>query len=339
MKAIQASEVGKVAIKEINKSTIKDEKDVLVKIMAAGICGSDVHIVNGSNPYATYPIVLGHEMSGIVEEIGNSVTNVKVGDKVVVEPIDYCGSCYACKKGRPNVCEKLQVTGVHKNGGFADYIVKTEKCIHKIPDNITFEQAAMVEPYTIGYQSVWRGNVRKGDVVLVIGGGAIGQIVLDVAKSIGAITILSEINTNRLELAQKIGVDYTINPSKEDLYETVMKITNNMGANVIFEAAGASNLLPTILDLVSSSGNIVSMSFDKNPIGIDFSIVNKKELTISGTRLQSLKFEQTIDNLTKHIKTIDMLITDILPFEEFEKGFKLFQDKNSKTCKVILKNY
>ncbi len=336
MKAIQAIAPGRVEIVEIPKPVITRPDQLIVKIGAAGICGSDLHIAHGTNPYATYPRVLGHEMSGTVEQIGDGVQKFSVGDRVVVEPISYCGECYACRKGRPNVCRSLQVRGVHVDGGFAEYVLTEEKTTHAMPEAVNFVQGAMVEPYTIGAQSVWRGGVLPGDVVLVQGAGPIGLIVMDVAKRAGATCIISEVSPARLEFARKIGADHIVNPMEENLQETVMRLTDGMGANVVFEATGVPDLLCQSVEMASSAGTVVAMAFGNKPIGIDFGQVNKKELTLVGTRLQSHKFPKMIAEFESYLPHVDMLVSHVLPMSEFQKGFDLFADKNSGACKVVL---
>lgn len=336
MKAIQAIEPGRVEIVDVPEPVIAGPDQLVVKIEAAGICGSDLHIAHGTNPYATYPRVLGHEMCGTVAQTGDGVSRFKEGDRVVVEPITYCGTCYACRKGRPNVCRSLQVRGVHLDGGFAEYILADEKTTHPIPDGVSFVQGAMIEPYTIGAQSTWRGGVQDGDVVLVQGAGPIGLIVMNVAKRLGATCIVSEISDSRLEFAKKLGADHLVNPAKEDLREAVARITDGMGANVIFEATGVPDLLALSVELASSAGTVVAMAFGGKPVGIDFGQVNKKELTIAGTRLQSHKFPKMAAEFESCLPHVDLLVSHVLPMSDFQKGFDLFEDKNSGACKIIL---
>lgn len=321
---------------EVEKPRIACPADVLVRVKAAGICGSDIHIAHGTNPYATYPRILGHEVAGVVDEIGPGVKTLKPGDRVVLEPIVYCGECYACKKGRQNVCRSLQVRGVHLDGGFADYLVSDEKFLHRFPQELTYEQAALVEPYTIGAQSNWRASTRAGDVVLIHGAGPIGLIICDVAKSKGAICIVSELNEHRLAMAKDFGADYAINPSKESLKDTVMEITDGMGPNIIFEATGVSSLLTEAVELVSAAGTVVPLSFGSKPTPINFQQVNKKEVTIAGTRLQCDKFPDVISFLKDRVDKIDKLITHTFPAEKYEEAFCTFIDKNSGSCKVVL---
>lgn len=336
MKAIRALEPNNVQWVEVETPQIKTPTDVRIRVKAAGVCGSDIHIAHGTNIYATYPRILGHEIAGEVESIGSQVHELKVRDKVVLEPIRYCGKCYACTHGHPNVCQHLQVYGVHLDGGFAEYMVADQKNFHKVPDSLRFEQAAMVEPYTIGAQCTWRGGVQKDDVVLIHGAGPMGLIAADVAKSLGAQVIISEVNDYRLNAAKQFGADHLINPAKQDLKTALNEITGGMGPNVILEATGVPALLSQSIELVSPAGRVVALGFGTEPIPINFALVNKKELGIFGTRLQSYKFKPTIESFLQHLSRIDALVTGHYPASEFKQAFDDFSDKNSKTCKVVL---
>ena len=156
MKAVQVPKAHEMKIIEQDLPQIQKPGDVLVRVKRVGICGSDMHIFHGSNPLATYPRVVGHEVAGEVVETGTAVASVKEGDHVVVEPIRYCGECYACRKGRPNVCEKLSVFGVHEDGGMREYIVLPEKQLHAVDKQLDWDEIVLAEPYTIGAQAVWR---------------------------------------------------------------------------------------------------------------------------------------------------------------------------------------
>jgi len=336
MKAIQVVKAGEMRLVELDVPKIVNDTDVLLKVKAAGICGSDVHIAHGTNPYATYPRIPGHEIAGEVAEVGSAVKSLKKGDKVVLEPITYCGKCYACRNGRHNVCESIKVNGVHVDGGYQEYMVVDQKQLHKFPEEISFVQAATAEPYTIGEQANSRGGTSAGDIVLIHGAGPIGLIICDVAKSRGAICIVSEINEQRLNMAKDFGADYLINPSKENLREKVLEYTNGMGPNRIFEATGVSSLLTEAVEMVSVAGSVVPMSFDTKPIPINFQQVQKKEVTIAGTRLQYNKFPAVVASLKDRIDRIDRFITHVFPAEKYDEAFKTFTDKSSGACKVIL---
>ena len=217
MKAVRIPEAHVIEIIEIPEPKIEQPDDVLVKIKRVGICGSDMHIYHGTNPLATYPRIVGHEVAGEIIEIGQDVKKVAVGDHVVIEPITYCGECYACKNGRPNVCKEVSVFGVHEDGGMREFAILSEKQVHKVNPEIDWDEAVMAEPYTIGAQATLRGNVQAGQTVFIQGAGPIGITVLKMAKLRGATVIMSDFTNERLEFAKENGADYTINPSEVDV--------------------------------------------------------------------------------------------------------------------------
>lgn len=337
MKAITVIRPGQVEMLDIEKPVITEPDQVLVRIRATGICGSDVHVAHGTNPYAVYPRVIGHEAAGEIEAVGDAVDGLKAGDCVVFEPITYCGKCYACRSGHHNVCRELKVLGCIVDGTFREYAVVRQSQVYKYDkDRMDFVQAALCEPYTIGAQANWRGNVSPGDVVLVHGAGPIGLIVADVAKSRGAVVIVSEPNENRLAMAAQFGADYMVNPLKEDLDALIAKVTDGEGVNVVFEAAGISALLEHAVEILSPAGRLVALTFGKTPIAVDFKAVNAKELTILGTRHQMQKFPETLKGLPDRLDRVDKLITHIFPAGKFEEAFAVLADKDSGAGKVVL---
>jgi L-gulonate 5-dehydrogenase len=177
MKAIQINQPGELVIveKPIPKA---GTGEAVVRIKAAGICGSDVHIFHGKNPFAVYPRIIGHEAAGEVFQVGEGVTHIKVGDPVAIDNVFSCGHCYACRSGRPNVCAKVQVLGVHRDGVFSEYVTMPVDHLYKLPAGIPWEQAATVEPYSIAAEAMDRGQVVANDTVLICGAGPIGLVIL-----------------------------------------------------------------------------------------------------------------------------------------------------------------
>lgn len=166
----------------MDKPTIDAKNNVLVKIKAAGICGSDVGIYHGTNAAATYPRVIGHEIVGVVEEVGGNAKKIKVGDRVIVDQVTACGTCYACRKGRPNVCEHLQVRGVHIDGGYREYMAVPESDVYVLPDSLSYQDAVMIEPTTIAVQACSRAQLEFQDTVMIIGAGALGSSMLRIVN-------------------------------------------------------------------------------------------------------------------------------------------------------------
>ena len=340
MKAVLIPEPGKIEVVEREMPVIKTPTEVLVKVEAAGICGSDLHIFHGTHAYATYPRVIGHEGCGVVAAVGSAVSDFAVGDRVVIEPIHGCGKCYTCRHGHYNCCPDIVVLGVHADGIMEEYLTVESRQLHRYDDSLTAVQAATAEPYTIGAQACAQGGVMAGDLVLVHGAGPIGSIICDTAQSMGATVIVSEVNEARLALAKEFGAAYTINPACEDLAGRCMEISREVGdghgVNVIFETTGVPAITTASIPLLSPHGRFVPLTFAKDPMPIDFRLVNKNELVIAGTRNQNSKFKGVVESLPGRKARIDRLVTHVFQADEAVKAFETAMDRNSGACKVVL---
>lgn len=336
MKAIEVLKPGIIDIVEKDMPEIINDTDVIVKTKATGICGSDIHIYHGTNAVATYPRVIGHEAVGEVHEIGPAVENVKVGDRVILEPIEYCGECYACRSGRPNVCENLKVRGVHSDGGFAEYFKAQADKLHILSDNIEWSEAVMIEPFSIGSQVCYRSQVKKDDVVMIFGAGPTGLAVLENAKHLGAVVVILDMNENRLEFAKSYGADYTLNPTKVDVKEELNKITDGMLANVVVDAVGSPKILSEAVYLTSVAGRIVSMGFLDQDAPINMLEITKKEISLVGSRLQTHQFANCVEYFKNNKVNLTGLITNTFKYEDIKEAIDLIENKPEEVGKVIL---
>mgnify|MGYP000884754241 CR=1 FL=1 len=214
MKAVQIVKPEDLRVIDIEKPVIDEKNNVLVKMTAAGICGSDMGIYHGTNAAATYPRIIGHEMVGRVDQVGSNVKNLKVGDRVIINQVTSCGHCYPCRKGRGNVCDNLAIRGVHIDGGYREFIAVPESDCYVLPDSLSDTDAIMIEPTTIGIQSCTRAQLEKDDMLLIYGSGALGSTILKVARLLCDHIIVADIMDDKLELARQNGAKYTINPLK-----------------------------------------------------------------------------------------------------------------------------
>ncbi|GHV25622.1 putative zinc-type alcohol dehydrogenase-like protein YjmD [Spirochaetia bacterium] len=324
----------KIADRDVPKVTNPD--DVLIKVKRVGICGSDIHIYHGKNPFATYPRVWGHEFVGEVVEIGSVVNGIQKGAHVVVEPIIYCGKCYACRQGRGNICETLKVMGVHIDGGCQEYIVVPAANVHVLPTPLSWDEAVLIEPFTIGAQAVYRGNVLPGDFVLVMGAGTIGLTALQMAKLAGATVIVTDLVPAKLDYAKSRGADFTINAKDEDLTARVREITGGMGPNVTIDAVCIKTSFEQAVEITSAAGRVVELSF--NEIKSEIAPVNiiKKELTICGSRLQTKRFPVVIDCLKQGKIPLEGFITKIYPIADMVEAFDFVDKNNASVRKVVI---
>lgn len=310
--------------------------EVLIKVKAAGICGSDIHFFDGSHPYRNYPRIHGHELSGIIVKTGEGVENVNIGDSVVVEPLMYCGKCYPCRMGKYNCCVNISVIGAHVDGGFAEYVNVPAHLAHKIPEGMPFDLAATCEPYSIGHHSTHRAQVSSADKVLILGGGAIGLTALDFAKIAGAEVYLAEISPFRQNMARKFGVDKIIDPSKEDVLEKVSELTNGEGVGVVIEATGIFKVMESTENFVAAGGRIVIAGLTNDKVaftGINFT---KREMTVMGTRNSAGEFPAVIDAIASGRTHSHLLITKRYPFADIVKAMEYTSSNIVNEGKVII---
>ncbi|WP_020008563.1 zinc-binding alcohol dehydrogenase family protein [Salinicoccus albus] len=336
MKAVQITEAHHMEVLEMPEPALTHKNEVKIKIKNVGVCGTDMHIYHGTNPLATYPRIVGHEVAGEIVETGSGVENASVGDHVVVEPISYCGECYACKSGRPNVCKDLSVFGVHENGGMREFVVLPERQVHKINADIDWDEAVMAEPYTIGAQATWRGNVRTGQTVFIQGAGPIGITVLKMAKLRGATTIVSDLTNERLSFAEQNGADYTINPSEAETKDQIDEMTDGEGANVVIDAVGTPETFELSVDAASPAGTVVTLGFNATPSSIALMPITKKELTIAGSRLQTHQFEKVVGLINSKELTHDNLITHKFHIDHIQDAFQFIKDNPDKVRKAVV---
>jgi 2-desacetyl-2-hydroxyethyl bacteriochlorophyllide A dehydrogenase len=275
--------------------------EVLVQVRAVGICAGDLYIYRGINPYTAYPIIGGHEIAGIVVKAGDEVVDWLEGTRVVVEPFISCGNCYACRIGKSNCCANLSIIGVHRPGGFAEYVVAPATHLHVIPENLSFLWGSFVEPVTIGVQACRRGQVGEieaGEYCLVMGCGPIGLALIEVARSRGARVVATDIVPDRLEIARQLGAETLL--SDETLLTHVLEQTKGEGAPVILEATGSVAAVESTPALVAPGGRIVLVGLIKRGIDVSFPGLEftRKEMTILGSRTEVNGFPEALELLS-----------------------------------------
>ncbi|MDR2739307.1 MAG: alcohol dehydrogenase catalytic domain-containing protein [Treponema sp.] len=320
---------------DVEQPKIEGPKDVLVKMKAAGVCGSDVHIYHGTSPVATYPRVMGHEIVGVVAETGKEVTKVKVGDPVIIDQIVSCGECYPCKIGRPNICCNLKVRGVHIDGGYREYVTAGEEAMHLLPSGLVFTDAVMIEPMSIAFQSCSRAQITKDDIVFVLGAGALGKSLIKAVMLTGARLIVSDVVDRRLEEAAALGVSETINSTKEDLAAKIKEYTR-WGPTVSIDAAGFPGSLPLLTDLTCNAGRVITMAFLEEPSPVQQFKITAKELDVRGSRLQNNKFEEVINAYKEGKIKIEEQVSHVFPFAGAIEAFQRIDSGDPEIRKVVL---
>lgn len=293
MKAVRLEAPGAIEIKHIDVP-LRASGEALIRVRAAGICGSDIGAFRGTNPLVSYPRIIGHEIAGEIIEIDESPKGLKNDDRVILDPYQYCGKCYPCSLGRTNCCENLKVIGVHIDGGMQEYISYPVNMLIPVPDSIAWEHIPLAEPLTIALHAIHRTRLKKGEHIAINGAGAIGLLIAMCAMSYGAIPIMIDLVEERLEFARAQGVPHTINLRVEDPIKALSKITDGRMAEVVIEASGANAAIRSTLDLVSFAGRIALTGWPKKETSLPTDLITKKELDILGSRTSAGEFEEAL---------------------------------------------
>ena len=298
--------------------------EVLIQMKAAGVCGSDVHQFLGENPNAVFPRVPGHENAGVIVAVGKDVKNIKVGDHVVVDLVVACGECPQCKKGRRNVCRTVKARGSAIDGGWREYFAVPEHEVYLLPQDMSFKDAALIEPFAIGGHCTTRAGIQGGESVLVLGSGTIGAVILQTLKLKGCRVICADINDASLARAKEYGADAIVNTKTENLKDAVQKFTDGAGVDVIFDSACYPGSLTAVLEMgiPANGATIVPMGFCTAQEGITQAMINTRELSIIGTRMSCNQFQPTIERFAKHEYQLDGMVSHYIPFSQVGQVFE-----------------
>lgn len=336
MKAVQIVSPEHLRVIDVEKPVLDAKNNVLVRMTAAGICGSDVGIYHGTNAAATYPRIIGHEMVGVVEETGEGVTGVKAGDRVIVNQVTSCGHCYPCRIGRGNVCDELKVRGVHIDGGYREFIAVNESDCYLLPEGLSDADAVMIEPTTIAIQSCTRAQLDKEDMLLILGAGALGSTILKIARQLCDHIIVADIMDNKLEAARANGAKYTINVLKEDLEEKVKEYTFGHGSTVSIDASGTKDSLMNLLKVTGNAGRVMTMGFNNSPVEANQFLITSKELDIRGSRLQNKMFGKAIEMIKEGKLDLTGSVSHTFPLTKAQEAFDFVDSRDPSIRKVVL---
>lgn len=336
MKALVKTAKGKgnIEVKDVEKPKIPADDWVLIKIKAAGVCGTDIHIWHDEFPYWP-PVTLGHEFSGEVVEVGSKVENIKVGDRVVAEPHSLaCGVCEVCRTGNVQVCGSKRSPGWGIDGAFTDYVVMPYHLLHKIPDNVPYDIAALAEPFAIAVHEVAeRGKIECQDFVVVSGSGPIGIIAAIVAKECGAGTVvMTGINAGeycRFDAAKELGVDYIINVQKENPVDKIMELTNGRGADIVIETSGAAPSIDISVEMVRKYGRICAIGIPgKDKVEFGWKQAIYKVLTVIFNMSSSYSsWDRALSLMSNTKRDLSKLITHKVSIEKWKETFKALEEE------------
>ncbi len=316
--------------------------DVLIRVNACGICGSDVQGFTGTTGRRIPPLIMGHEAAGVIEDFGKNVTDFKKGDRVCFDSTVYCNKCGPCLKGYFNRCENRQVLGVStpafkRHGAFAEYVAVPWWIVAKIPDNISFIHAALLEPVSIGMHAANRASISADDTVVVIGAGPIGIFILQACKLQSVKKVIAcDINEFRLNVALELGADYVVNPLKSDIKEAIFKQTENKGANVTFEAVGYAKTFQDAISVTRIGGCVVAVGNLENKAEFDLQQFIARELTFIGSYASSGEFRDCINLVASEKIKVEPLISDVLPLSDGPRAFDRLLKAQENLLKIIL---
>ncbi|MBE6905808.1 MAG: zinc-binding alcohol dehydrogenase family protein [Ruminococcaceae bacterium] len=336
MKAIFIEEPGKVILREIEKPVPK-KGEALLKLLYGGICGSDLGSYRGTFAYFSYPRIPGHEFSAEIIEIGPNEQGFKPGMIVTCNPYFNCGHCYSCRRGLVNCCTDNQTMGVQREGAFAEYITMP---VERLCDGkgLPAKTLALIEPFCISYHGVSRAKVKAGEKVLVIGAGTIGVLAAVAAKQQGALVYISDVAQGKLEYAKQFGIDGTLlNDSAEHFAQQVKDITNGDGFDVTIEAVGLPSTFQNCIDAAAFGGRVVLIGVGKKNLDFNFTLLQKKELNVFGSRNAKTKdFIELIDMVKQGNVPLEKIVTNVYPFEDAAIAFSEFDKNAGSMLKVVL---
>ena len=318
----------------------KDE--VLVRVEACGICGSDVHGYDGSSGRRIPPIVMGHEAAGTVMATDANVRGYSKGDRVTFDSTVYCGECAYCKSGKVNLCDNRQVIGVscgdyRRHGAFAEYVAVPQRILYPLPAAISFTDASMLEAASVALHAVRVSEARAGDTALVIGAGMIGLLTMQAARAAGSKRVLvADVDFSRLELARRTGADEILYCSGEKLVDTVLNLTGGLGVDVVYEAVGRDETVAAAIDCAQKGGTVTLIGNIAPEVKLPLQKVVTRQIRLQGSCASAGEYPQAIELIASGKMQVGPLITAVAPLEEGPRWFERLHAGEPNLMKVIL---
>ncbi len=329
---------GEIQFKDVSLPSELAPNEVLLKIEKIGVCGSDIHVFHGEHPATPYPVVQGHEYSATIEAIGKAVTKAKPGQKATARPQLICDECGPCRKGQYNACQNLKVQGFQAPGTAQDFFIVPEERLVVLPEILSLDQGAMVEPAAVGAHSTCRTSGIEGKNVVVSGAGTIGNLVAQFAKVRGAKKVLiTDISDSRLAIARQCGIDNILNVMKMPFEEGIREIFGGEGFQIGLEAAGVQSSLDVLMANVEKGGDVVIIGvYSKNPV-VNMYYLGEHELNVFGSMMYKHEdYLEAVDLIAKGKIKLEPLISKHFPFEEFLDAYKFIEQEGDKIMKVII---
>ena len=329
-----------IALREVPDLTAAQlgENEILINVRKIGICGSEIHSYHGQHPATFFPVVQGHEYSGIVTAAGAKVTKCKAGDKVTARPQLVCGECNPCRRGQYNVCEHLRVEAFQADGAAQDYFIVPEERVVKLPEAFSLEYGAMIEPAAVGVHAIARAGDLTGKNVVVSGAGMIGNLVAQCALARGARKVLiTDVSDYRLEMAQQCGIADTLNVTNTPLKRGVKEVFGDEGFQVGFEVAGEELSIRSLMECIEKGSTIVVVAvFAKDP-ALSMFFLGEHELTLVGTMMYRHEdYLNAVEEISYGRINLEPLVTDRFSFGQYDEAYGFIEQKKERCMKVII---
>ena len=316
--------------------------DVLIQVAACGICGSDVHGYDGSSGRRIPPIVMGHEAAGVVAAVGSEVRSVRVGDRVTFDSTVYCAKCDFCLRGEVNLCENRQVVGVscgeyRRAGAFAEYITVPETIVYRLPDSLSFAEAAMLEAVSVALHAVKVSEIEGGETTLVIGAGMIGLLILQAARAAGCSRVfVADVDATRLEMAATLGADATLLVSGTGLLDEVLRLTDGRGVDVALEAVGRRETVASAIDCVRKGGTVTLVGNIEAQVALPLQKVVTRQLRLLGSCASAGEYPEAIELVSSGKIKVAPMISAVAPLHDGPAWFERLYAREPNLMKVIL---
>ena len=342
MKALVLREYRHFAIEEVPKPELQ-QGEVLIRVRACGICGSDVHGIDGSTGRRIPPLIMGHEAAGEIAGIGGSVNGWNVGDRVTFDSTFYCGRCWHCRRGEVNLCDERRVFGVscadyRRDGAFAEYVAVPERILYRLPDNLSFEQAAMAEALSVAVHAVGRTPLPKGSSAAVVGAGMIGLLVIQVLKVAGCGEIIAiDLDSERLEMALRLGATTVLRADSPDVPGSVRRLTGGRGVDAAFEVVGVSPTLDSAIACVRKGGSVTLVGNLEAKVELPLQAVVTRQITLIGTCASAGEYPACLDLIASGRVNVTDFISATPPLEEGARWFERLYAREKGLIKVILR--
>ncbi|QRN83755.1 alcohol dehydrogenase catalytic domain-containing protein [Chloroflexota bacterium] len=331
------TEPGKVAFEDHPMNNLLPD-EVRIKVKYAAICGSDLHLYKGLHPSVSLPSAVGHELSGVVIEKGSEVTNLQVGDRVTVEPVIACGKCHFCLRGQYHLCQDVSFHYRRGQGAFGEYFIAPARYVFRLPDSVSLETGALVEPLSVALHAVNKCEMHLGQSTAVFGAGAIGLLVVMLAsRRTQGQTFSIDINQFRLDKALEIGATMAINNLEENSVETILNQTERLGVDFSFEAAGFAQTLEQTLQSVRKGGLSTLIGIFEDPFPkVPINLFIQKEITLSGSQGYNWDFQDALTILDQNKLSLETLVTHRFPLEKVQDAFSLLTQRGNQAIKVLI---